>query len=83
MMKPGPENAESGKFSNFGIDGRAFGTPGAGGSFGCCDPGAELGYAYVMNRCGGYILDDPREMALRSKVWRCRRRRARISRTSS
>ncbi|EOD04833.1 hypothetical protein EMIHUDRAFT_220608 [Emiliania huxleyi CCMP1516] len=34
----------------------------------------ELGYCYVPNRCSGYILDDPREMALRTKVWRCAQR---------
>ena len=74
MMKPGPPDAPPGRFSNFGADGRAFGTPGAGGSFGFCDPAAELGYCYVPNRCSGYILDDPREMALRTKVWRCAQR---------
>lgn len=46
-----------------------FGTPGAGGSFGYCDPKAEIAYAYVMNRCGQLIVDDPREFALRSKMY--------------
>lgn len=49
--------------------GGAFGTPGAGGSFGFCDPGAGIAYAYVTNRCGQLVVDDPREFALRGKVY--------------
>ena len=47
-----------------------FGTGGAGGSFGFCDPEAGIGYAYVMNRCGQLIVDDPRDVALRDKMYR-------------
>ncbi len=46
-----------------------FGTGGAGGSFGYCDPEAGIAYAYVMNRCGQVIVDDPRDVALRDKMY--------------
>jgi CubicO group peptidase (beta-lactamase class C family) len=47
----------------------AFGTPGAGGSFGFADPDAEIGYGYVMNRMGAYF-EDPRDRALRAAMYR-------------
>lgn len=46
-----------------------FGTGGAGGSFGYCDPEAEIAYSYVMNRCGQVVVDDPRDVALRTKMY--------------
>jgi len=46
-----------------------FGTGGAGGSFGYCDPDTEIAYAYVMNRCGQFIFEDPRDFVLRSKMY--------------
>lgn len=63
FMRPGPA------FS-FGSSPRAFGAPGAGGSFAFADPAARLGYAYVMNRMDFYLTDDPREKALRDAVYR-------------
>ncbi len=50
-------------------DNKSFGTPGAGGSFGFADPTSEIGYAYVMNKSGFYIFDDPRELSLRKAVY--------------
>ncbi|HEY5678373.1 MAG TPA: serine hydrolase domain-containing protein [Myxococcales bacterium] len=63
FLRPGPEVA-------FGSSARAFGSPGAGGSFAFADPDARLGYAYVMNKLDFYMADDPREKALRDAVYR-------------
>jgi CubicO group peptidase (beta-lactamase class C family) len=70
FLKPGPEVI-------FGTSGRAFGAPGAGGSFGFADPDARLGYAYVMNNMDYFAIDDPREKALRDAVHRAIRRLSR------
>jgi len=56
--------------ATFGTSRRAFGTPGAGGSFAFADPDARVGYAYVMNKTDYYMFDDPREKALRDAVYR-------------
>lgn len=63
FLRPGPEVA-------FGSSPRAFGAPGAGGSFAFADPEAHLGYAYVMNKLDFYLENDPREKALRDAVYR-------------
>ena len=55
---------------DFASSARAYGTPGAGGSFGFADPDARLGMAYIMNQMGGYLVDDPREKALRDATYR-------------
>lgn len=63
FLRPGPNLA-------FGSTERAFGTPGAGGSFAFADPDAHLGYAYVMNKLDFYLTDDPREKSLRDAIYR-------------
>jgi CubicO group peptidase (beta-lactamase class C family)/hypothetical membrane protein len=67
FLRPGPHVA-------FGSSPRAFGAPGAGGSFAFADPDAHLGYAYVMNKFDFYLENDPREKALREAVYRAIRR---------
>jgi CubicO group peptidase (beta-lactamase class C family) len=61
FTKPDPKNP-------FGHP-SSFGHPGFGGSFGFADPQTEIGYGYVLNRQGTYFLD-PRDIALRSAVYR-------------
>jgi CubicO group peptidase (beta-lactamase class C family) len=63
FLRPGPN-------VDFGSSQRAFGAPGAGGSFAFADPDAHLGYAYVMNKLDFYLVNDPREKALRDAVYR-------------
>ncbi len=53
---------------------KVFGHAGAGGSFACADPEYELSFAYAMNRMDYYMLDDPREKALRDAVYACIKR---------
>jgi CubicO group peptidase (beta-lactamase class C family) len=55
----------------FGSSERAFGHPGAGGSFAFADPDLGLSFAYAPNRLGHYLRDDPREKALRDELYRC------------
>jgi CubicO group peptidase (beta-lactamase class C family) len=57
----------------FGSSHTAYGTPGAGGSFGYADPDLELGFGYAMNRMDFYLIDDPRQVALRDAASACAR----------
>jgi CubicO group peptidase (beta-lactamase class C family) len=57
--------------AEFGPNEGAFGHPGAGGSVAFADPKARVGFAYVMNRMGPYILIDPRARALIDAFYAC------------
>jgi CubicO group peptidase (beta-lactamase class C family) len=54
----------------FGSSDKAFGWPGAGGSFGFADPDTGIGFGYVMNKLGFHMYGDPRELALRHALFR-------------
>jgi CubicO group peptidase (beta-lactamase class C family) len=54
----------------FGSSDRAYGWPGAGGSFGFADPDTGIGFGYVMNNMRFAMLDDPRHVALRQALFR-------------
>jgi CubicO group peptidase (beta-lactamase class C family) len=47
---------------------KAFGTGGAGRSFGFADPNTDIGFAYVMNRMRLHPWGDPRELASRQTL---------------
>ncbi|MBI9055198.1 MAG: beta-lactamase family protein [Bacteroidales bacterium] len=64
FLKPGPNLL-------YGNNQQVFGTPGAGGSYGFADPENEIGFAYVMSKMGLYLVNDPREVALREATYRC------------
>ncbi len=51
----------------------AFGAPGMGGSFGYADSDLGIGFAYVTNRMGFHVWDDPRDLALRTALRKCTR----------
>jgi CubicO group peptidase (beta-lactamase class C family) len=53
----------------FGSDVTAFGCPGAGGCFGMADPNKRLSFAYVTNKMGFHLFDDPRERACREACY--------------
>ena len=61
--------ALSGPEGRFGPNPAAFGHDGAGGSAVSVDPEAGIGFAYVMNRMGRGLVDDPRKMALLGAVY--------------
>jgi CubicO group peptidase (beta-lactamase class C family) len=54
----------------YGSSSKTFGHHGAGGSVGFADPDAQIGYAYVTNKMGFHMFDDPREKALREACYR-------------
>ncbi len=67
----GPGFMLSQPHARFGPGPRAFGHPGAGGSLGFADPDAGIGFGYVTNRLGPYLLLDPRPAALAEALYAC------------
>ncbi|HYK30375.1 MAG TPA: serine hydrolase domain-containing protein [Streptosporangiaceae bacterium] len=61
--------ALSGPEGHYGPNPAAFGHDGFGGSAVGCDPEAGVAYAYVMNRMGMNLADDPRKMAIVNAVY--------------
>ncbi len=61
--------ALSGPEGWFGPNPAAFGHNGAGGSAVSVDPEAGIGFAYVMNRMGSGLVDDPRKTAVLGAVY--------------
>ena len=56
--------------THYGPSPKAFGHDGFGGSAVGADPEAGVAYAYVMNRMGMNLLDDPRKMAVIDGVYK-------------
>lgn len=63
--------AKNSAFQDFGMNHRAYGSFGAGGSGAFVDPERRYSFAYVMNKMGAYLANDPRELALRKAVIAC------------
>ena len=61
------------KGGSFGMGANAFGHPGAGGALGFADPDARVGFGYVTNTMGPYVLTDPRAGDLSREIYRCLR----------
>jgi CubicO group peptidase (beta-lactamase class C family) len=59
----------SGAEQHYGPNPGAFGHDGFGGSAAAGDAAAGVGFAYVMNRMGMNLVDDPRKMALVNAVY--------------
>ena len=55
----------------FGPTIASFGHTGWGGSFAFADPEKRLGFAYVMNKMGTELINDPRNTALVEAIYHC------------
>jgi CubicO group peptidase (beta-lactamase class C family) len=69
FRKPTPQFFFGSRPATTGEQGRAFGTTGLGGSMGFADPQTGIGFAYVMNRLGVAILDEPRNRRIRDALF--------------
>ena len=61
----------SGPEGHFGPSRATFGHDGSGGCSVWADPERGVAFAYVMNRMGRSLMDDPRKMALTSALAEC------------
>ncbi|WP_437882478.1 serine hydrolase domain-containing protein [Pseudomonas sp. LRF_L74] len=57
--------------ASYGLGGKAFGHPGAGGSSGFADPEREVAFGFVTNSLGPYVLMDPRAQKLARVLGEC------------
>lgn len=57
--------------ATFGLGGKSFGHPGAGGSVGFADPVRDVAFGFVTNTLGPYVLMDPRAQRLARAVAEC------------
>lgn len=57
--------------ATFGMGSQSFGHPGAGGCLGFADPEREVGFGFVTNTLGPYVLMDPRAQALANALHQC------------
>ncbi|MDH0747503.1 beta-lactamase family protein [Pseudomonas sp. GD03842] len=57
--------------ATFGLGGKAFGHPGAGGSVGFADPERDVAFGFVTNTLGPYVLMDPRAQRLVRALGEC------------
>jgi CubicO group peptidase (beta-lactamase class C family) len=69
MRDPVDTNARKTR-TNFGPSLRAFGHPGAGGSFAFADPEHRLAFAYVMNQMEPGVLPNPKSLRLIEELYR-------------
>lgn len=62
---------QPGPLASFGPGRRSFGHTGLGGTLTIADPDHQVGFGYVTNRLGNYVLVDPRPQELLDTFYRC------------
>jgi CubicO group peptidase (beta-lactamase class C family) len=60
---------QPGPLTSFGPGSRSFGHNGLGGTLTIADPDRKVGFAYVTNRLGNYVLVDPRPRQLLDRFY--------------
>lgn len=63
--------SQPGALTSYGPGTRSFGHNGLGGTLTIADPDHQVGFAYVTNRLGNYVLVDPRPRGLLDTFYRC------------
>lgn len=63
---------QPGPLASLGPGPRSFGHTGLGGTLTFADPDRQVGFGYVTNRLGNYVLVDPRPQELLQTFYRCR-----------